>query len=211
MVEPSLLPAAPASSIVNQLTTIECEVVRMPRQRRGLEYWENPNNRGCVGGMYSKRNTVLREDLNWSEYGESDGKRPRTFQRPIPAGFSADPEASSDCGSDAESMQFLDKCAQQRPIARVSAMRRSPSGASHTSDSTLSSAATRAAGTSATRVSVARHSPIDVGSIRAPVFDRLQAPRPSTLPRMNWVEYESGVMSFRLAPKSGACVPNSFA
>lgn len=185
-------------------TTARCEVVRMPRQRHGLKYWENPQNRCEVGGTCSKRKTVLRED-------DDAGGRPHTFQRTIPGGFSTRPGASSDGGSDAESMQSLDQCEQHRPVARVSTMRRSPSGESHTSDSTLSSAATRMAGTSATRVGVAGHNRVDVGSVRTPVFDRRQAPRPFTIPRMNWVEYESGVMSSRLAPKSGACVPNSFA
>ena len=191
-----------------------CEVVRMPKQRRGLEFWENPKNRGEVGGTSSKRKTVLREDSGESEYDDESGEeggRPRTFQRTIPTGFSVNAGASSGEGSDAESMPSLDHREQQRPIARVSAMRRSPSGASHTSDSTLSSTATRAAGATVTRVGVARHNRVDVGSIRAPALDRRQAPRPSALPRMNWVEDESGVMSSRLAPKSGACVPNSFA
>ena len=192
----------------------KCEVVRMPRQRRGLEYWENPKNRCEVGGTSSKRKTILRDDSGESEYYDESGEdeeRPSTFQRTIPTGFSVNSEASSYEGSDAESMHSFEQCEQQSTIARVSAMRRSPSGASHTSDSTLSSAATRAAVTTSPRVGVARQSRVAPGSIRAPAFDRRQAPRTSALPQMNWVEYESGVMSFRLAPKSGACVPNSFA
>jgi hypothetical protein len=195
-----------------------CEVVRLPRQRRGLEYWSLPKNRCKVGKTSSKRKKILnlREDSGESEYdddSEEEARLPRTFQRTMPTGFSVNACASSHSSSDAESMHSsFDQCEDQLPIERVSVMRRSPSGASQMSDSTLSSAATRAADRTATRVGVARQSRVERGSKRAPTFDRRQAPCSFVLPRMNWVEDESGVLSpIRLAPKSGACVPSSFA
>ena len=180
-------------------TAATSEVVHLPLRRHALEYWENPKHRGESRQSSKRKKTVLCDESDASDCDDKEVGRPRTFQRTIPTGFATHDVASSDGSSDeAPSEPGNPMRTACSPIARVT-MRRSPSGASHSSDSTLSSTGTRAEGGGlVSRVGPARHSPSSAGRSRPIV-------------RTNWIENELGVLSSRLAPKSGACVPNSFA